>query len=66
MKKGNIPLVIAIAGVSGGGKTIIAKHLNEKLHNSKILYFDDYDFDGPNDIIEWVDNGASSIKRFQR
>ncbi|RDW20258.1 hypothetical protein CWR48_06045 [Oceanobacillus arenosus] len=53
------PIVISIAGVSGGGKTTIAKSLNEKLHNSKILYFDDYDFEGPDDIIEWVDNGAN-------
>ncbi|WP_067730495.1 AAA family ATPase [Oceanobacillus damuensis] len=62
MKKGKLPLVIAIAGVSGGGKTTIAKHLNERLHNSKTLYFDDYDFDGPDDIIEWVDNGANYDK----
>ena len=58
MKK-KLPLVVAIAGVSGGGKTTIAKHLNEKLPNSKTLFFDDYDFDGPDDIIEWVDKGAN-------
>lgn len=54
-----LPLVVAIAGVSGGGKTTIAKHLNEKLQNSKTLFFDDYDFDGPDDIIDWVDKGAN-------
>ncbi|WP_425453627.1 hypothetical protein [Oceanobacillus chungangensis] len=54
-----LPLIISIAGVSGGGKTIIAKYLTERLHNSKTLYFDDYEFDGPDDIIEWVDNGAN-------
>ncbi|AXI11126.1 hypothetical protein CUC15_07765 [Oceanobacillus zhaokaii] len=59
MKKGKVPLVISIAGVSGGGKTTIAKYLNERLLNSKTLFFDDYNFDGPNDIIEWVDNGAN-------
>ena len=58
IKSGKLPLVITIAGVSGGGKTTITKYLNERLHNSKTLYFDDYDFDGPADIIEWVDNGA--------
>lgn len=55
MIKGKKPLVIAIAAVSGGGKTTIATHLNERLHHSKILYFDDYDFEGPDDIIDWVD-----------
>lgn len=59
MNKGKLPLVIAIAGVSGGGKTTIAKYLNERLHNSKTLFFDDYDFDVPNDIIDWVDKGAN-------
>lgn len=59
MKKENLPFVVAIAGVSGGGKTTIAKCLNEKLLNSKILYFDDYDFDGPDSIIDWVDKGAN-------
>jgi uridine kinase len=59
MKKGKVPLVISIAGVSGGGKTTIAKYLNKRLHNSKTLFFDDYNFDGPDDILEWVDNGAN-------
>ena len=59
MNTEKLPLVIAIAGVSGGGKSTIAKHLNERLHNSKTLFFDDYDFDGPNDIIDWVDKGAN-------
>lgn len=59
MKKENLPFVVAIAGVSGAGKTTIAKYLNESLLNSKILYFDDYDFDGPDSIIDWVDKGAN-------
>lgn len=59
MKKRELPLVIAIAAVSGGGKTTIATHLNERLHNSKTLFFDEYDFEGPDDIIDWVDKGAN-------
>lgn len=54
--------MIAIAAVSGGGKTTITSNLNEKLQNSKTLFFDDYDFDGPDDIIEWIDNGAEPDK----
>lgn len=59
MKKEDLPFVVTIAGVSGGGKTTVVKHLNERLLNSKTLYFDDYDFDGPDSIIDWVDKGAN-------
>ncbi|WP_394186774.1 nucleoside/nucleotide kinase family protein [Metabacillus halosaccharovorans] len=58
MNKGKTPIVIAIAAVSGGGKTTITKLLNQKLHNSKPLFFDDYDFNGPDDIVVWVDKGG--------
>lgn len=59
MKEGKYPIVIAIAAVSGGGKTTITSHLNAKLQNAKPLFFDDYDFEGPDDIIEWVDSGGN-------
>lgn len=52
------PYVISIAAVSGGGKTAITKQLNDKLIHSKVLCFDDYEFEGPEDICEWVENGA--------
>lgn len=58
MKNTQKPYVIAIAAVSGGGKTTITKHLNDKLVNSKALYFDTYEIDGPEDICEWVENGS--------
>ncbi|MCB2312999.1 hypothetical protein LGL55_17145 [Clostridium tagluense] len=51
-------LVIAIAAVSGGGKTTITTQLNKKLYNSKALFFDDYEFDGPDDICDWLKRGA--------
>ena len=41
------PFVISIAAVSGGGKTTIVRQLSEKLHNSKSLFFDNYDFEIP-------------------
>lgn len=61
MGEKNHPFVIAIAGVSGGGKTTITERLIQELHNSKALYFDDYDFDGPEDIISRVENGPIII-----
>jgi uridine kinase len=41
------PMVIAIASISGGGKTTVVEKLNEKLTNSKVLFFYDYDLEGP-------------------
>lgn len=52
------PRVISIAAVSGGGKTTTTNQLISKLDKTKALYFDDYDFDGPDDICEWVEKGA--------
>jgi uridine kinase len=51
-------MVIAIAAVSGGGKTTITNNLNRRFHNSQALFFDDYEFDGPDDICDWVERGA--------
>lgn len=56
MKK---PLIIAIAAVSGGGKTTVIKELSNKLISSKAIYFDDYDFENcPEDFFQWVNDGA--------
>ncbi|MBU5345832.1 hypothetical protein [Paenibacillus lautus] len=52
------PKIIAIAAVSGGGKTTITSRLNQELNNSRAIYFDDYDVEGPEDIIDWVERGA--------
>lgn len=52
------PLVIAISAVSGGGKTTITNYLNTRFTNSKALFFDNYQFDGPDDICDWVLRGA--------
>lgn len=62
MRNEHSPFVIAIAGVSGGGKTAVTNHLQLKLNHSKVLYFDDYNFEGPDDIIQWVENGADYDK----
>jgi len=52
------PYVIAISTVSGGGKTTVAKCLAERLPNSRVLYFDDFDLCGPEDIPKWVAEGG--------
>jgi len=69
------PFVISIASISGGGKTTMALQLKERLANSAILHFDDYDdvhlsrdinewsADG-NDYNEWhVESVATDIKQ---
>ena len=58
MKEIKSPLVIAIGSVSDGGKTTIVTQLLAQLQNSKALFFDDYDFEGPDDVLKWVDRGA--------
>lgn len=57
MEKMKRPFVIAIASVSGGGKSTIVEKLNKELPNSKALYFDNYDLEGPEDIIDWLNRG---------
>jgi len=51
--------VIAIAAVSGGGKTFITNKLNDIVDDSKALYFDHYDYDEPESICEWVKQGSN-------
>lgn len=58
--KRNLPFVISVAGVSGGGKTTITSQLTKLFNNAKALHFDDYTFEGPEDILKWVDDGADS------
>ncbi|EGT3617670.1 hypothetical protein FHH43_15800 [Clostridium perfringens] len=56
MKK---PLVIAVAAVSGGGKTTIINDLVKNLPFSKAVYFDEYDFDEyPENFYKWIQNGS--------
>lgn len=53
------PYVVAIAAVSGGGKTTVTKRLAKMLSNSAALYFDEYEFERePDDLCEWVEHGA--------
>ena len=52
------PTVIAVGAVSGGGKTTIASQLGTRIPQARVVYFDDYDFAGPHDFVDWVDRGA--------
>lgn len=54
--------VIAIAAVSGGGKTAVTIQLKKELPHSKAFYFDAYDFSGPESIAEWVERGARYVE----
>ncbi|WP_459503176.1 nucleoside/nucleotide kinase family protein [Bacillus sp. C1] len=52
-------IIISISAVSGGGKTTVTKRLANRLNNSKVVHFDEYDLEGPNDICKWVEKGAN-------
>lgn len=53
------PIVIAVSAVSGGGKTTTINELRKRLPSSRVIYFDDYEFDEcPKDFFEWVQNGS--------
>ena len=57
MKK---PYIIAINSVSGGGKTSLAKLLQNSLPGSAVFCFDDFDQTNvyPKDFYEWWKRGA--------
>jgi uridine kinase len=54
----NKPYIVSITGISGGGKTTVTNRLNELLPLSRAIFFDDYDFECPDDICDWVERGA--------
>ena len=52
-------LIIAVSGVTAGGKTTIISELKKKMKSTKSLHFDDYDLEGEvEDFYQWVINGA--------
>lgn len=57
MNKSKIKIV-AVSAVSGGGKTTVIEKLNSCIPKSRALYFDEFDFDGPESIVKWVAEGS--------
>lgn len=57
MKSKASTIIVAIASVSGGGKTTAVNGLTYALPNTKALYFDEYDFVGPENMMDWLDQG---------
>ncbi len=52
--------IIAIAAVTGGGKTTIVNEIKKQLKNVESLHFDDYSFAGEvDDFYSWVLQGAN-------
>ena len=63
MTMGKKNYVIAIAGTSGSGKTVVSAKVSELLDKAPILAFDDYFefFEGwPENIRDWLDKGANT------
>ena len=57
----NRPYIISISAVAGGGKTSVTKALSGNLNRATAFYFDNYEYTKqPDNISEWVDNGANS------
>jgi len=59
------PFIFTINAISGGGKTTVTRELQKQLKNSKVLYFDDRNYDsdsGIEDICKWVEDGADVNK----
>lgn len=54
----NKPIIVSISAFSGGGKTAIIEKLKQRLVNAVSLHFDDYDFECPDEIVDWVQRGA--------
>lgn len=55
----NKTVIIAVSGVTAGGKTTIITELKKNIKSAKSLHFDDYDFEGEvEDFYQWVLNGA--------
>ena len=51
--------IIAVAAVTGGGKTTLVRELLRRLPNAASLHFDDYTFEGEvENFGQWVKDGA--------
>ncbi len=50
--------IIAVSGISGGGKTTLVQALRQELHDAVVIEFDSYDDMLHKDFFDWADRGA--------
>ncbi|NBO23957.1 MAG: hypothetical protein EBU93_01765 [Chlamydiae bacterium] len=52
-------VTLMIIGICGSGKTILTQALSEALHNSSMVFWDDFELvsEYPPDYVEWYKNG---------
>ena len=56
----NLPVVVGVSAVSGGGKTRVANELVRLLPNTCAVYFDEFDdtTEHPPDLLAWMNEGG--------
>lgn len=51
-------IIISDASISDGGKTTIVEKLHKELPISEAPYIDEYDVEGPESVLDWMNRGS--------